>query len=177
VGLIGLVDGVTLSAYQAALNANTSAISELNNAKKTLKTLVNTTSGTSIDFTGIPSTTKKITAMFNGVSTNGSSIVQIQLGSGTVQTSGYASRVASTNLTTGVPLNGTTSTVARNSTVVFVNINGNTWIAYGTSDNNSSAESITGIVSLSGTLDIIRITTVNGTDTFDAGSVNIMYEG
>ena len=37
--------------------------------------------------------------------------------------------------------------------------------------------SVTGAVSLSGTLDRIRLTTVNGTDTFDAGSVNIMYEG
>jgi hypothetical protein len=29
---------------------------------------------------------------------------------------------------------------------------------------------------LSGTLDRIRLTTSNGTDTFDAGSVNILYE-
>jgi hypothetical protein len=32
-------------------------------------------------------------------------------------------------------------------------------------------------VSLSGTLDRIRLTTVNGSDTFDAGSINIIYEG
>jgi hypothetical protein len=36
---------------------------------------------------------------------------------------------------------------------------------------------IAGHVSLSGALDRIRLTTVNGTDTFDAGSVNIIYEG
>ena len=32
-------------------------------------------------------------------------------------------------------------------------------------------------VTLSATLDSVRITTVNGTDTFDAGSINILYEG
>jgi hypothetical protein len=35
----------------------------------------------------------------------------------------------------------------------------------------------TGSLALGGTLDRVRITTVNGTDTFDAGSINIMYEG
>jgi hypothetical protein len=33
-----------------------------------------------------------------------------------------------------------------------------------------------GSVTLSGTLDRVRITTVNGTDTFDAGTINILYE-
>jgi hypothetical protein len=33
-----------------------------------------------------------------------------------------------------------------------------------------------GSKTLSGTLDRVRITTVNGTDTFDAGSINILYE-
>ena len=42
-----------------------------------------------------------------------------------------------------------------------------------------SAQTLTsgGSVTLSGILDRIRITTVNGTDTFDAGSINILYEG
>lgn len=33
------------------------------------------------------------------------------------------------------------------------------------------------IKTLSATLDRVRLTTVNGTDTFDAGLVNIIYEG
>ena len=33
-----------------------------------------------------------------------------------------------------------------------------------------------GRVTLSGALDRVRVTTVNGTDTFDAGSINILYE-
>ena len=55
-----------------------------------LMTAQNSTSGTSIDFTGIPSWVKKITVMFNGVSTNGASNLRIQLGSTTMQTSGYS---------------------------------------------------------------------------------------
>ena len=74
-----------------------------------------TTSGTAIDFTGIPSWVKRITVIINRVSTNGSSIPQIQIGAGHK--------------------------------------------------------------ALAGTLDRIRLTTVNGTDTFDAGAVNILYEG
>ena len=53
-----------------------------------------TTSGTSITFTGIPSWVKRITVMFNGVSTSGTSPVQIQLGAGSVTTTGYSSRIA-----------------------------------------------------------------------------------
>jgi len=33
-----------------------------------------------------------------------------------------------------------------------------------------------GSKSLSAALDRVRITTVNGTDTFDAGAINILYE-
>jgi hypothetical protein len=49
------------------------------------------TSGTSINFTDIPSWVKRITVMFNGVSTSGTSIRQAQLGAGSVTTSGYTS--------------------------------------------------------------------------------------
>lgn len=65
-----------------------------------LGTAVASTSGTSIDFTGIPSWAKKITVMFSGVSTSGTSVIQIQLGSGSVQTSGYASNAS--GFTSGV---------------------------------------------------------------------------
>ena len=54
-------------------------------------TAVASTSGTSIDFTGIPSWAKRITVMFNGVSTNGTSQQLIQIGSGSVNATGYSS--------------------------------------------------------------------------------------
>ena len=48
-----------------------------------------------------------------------------------------------------------------------------------TTGNSDTAQISTGggSISLAGTLDRVRITTVNGTDTFDAGTINIRYEG
>jgi hypothetical protein len=147
------------------------------------------TSGTSIDFTGIPSWAKKITVILNGVSTNGTSAVQIQIGSGSVETSGYLGSTtttitssATTTATTGVLLdNGTAPSAAatRIGNITFILISGNTWISSGVYGYTNTP--ITGAVAYSkttaGSLDRIRLTTVNGTDTFDAGSINIMYEG
>lgn len=152
-------------------------------------TAVASTSGTSIDFTGIPSWVKRITVMFNGVSTNGTSIVQVQLGtSGGFTTTGYngtTGYVNNTNVTnmnnisTGLGVgSNNSSTDTRNGICTITNLNGNIWTSFALI--GLSAGSSTGIgagsVSLSGTLDRIRITTVNGTDTFDAGSINILYE-
>ena len=61
---------------------------------------------------------------------------------------------------------------------MYINLlTGNTWVS--THSLNSGGESFMGSGSktLSSTLDRIRITTVNGTDAFDAGSINILYEG
>ena len=150
-------------------------------------TAVSSTSGTSIDFTGIPSWVKSITVMFSGVSTNGTSQVQIQLGSGSAQTTGYrgsvdtsATTVSAAAVTTGLALErtgGVSAANSRNGTARFCLIGSNIWagvaqIGYESNQLSQSACAVT----LSGTLDRVRITTVNGTDAFDAGSVNILYE-
>lgn len=153
--------------------------------KLTSGTAVATTSGTAIDFTSIPSWVKRITVMLNGVSTNGANPILVQVGSGSVQATGYNSVGAGYNTTIGTT--GSTAgflirTLAASSTVVGIMtialVSGNTWVAsfvgqVSTTDGATSS----GNVTLSGTLDRLRITTVNGTDTFDAGSVNILYEG
>jgi len=155
-------------------------------------TAVASTSGTSIDFTSIPSWVKRVTVMFNGVSTNGTSLTQIQIGAGSVTTSGYAatssfSSVSSNQYayaTTGFILDNVSTsgvTITRSGSIQILLIGSNTWIASG----NISAGSVGQVTNacggnspaLGGTLDRIRITTVNGTDTFDAGSINILYEG
>jgi hypothetical protein len=150
-------------------------------------TSVATTSGTSVSFTGIPSWVKRITLMLNGVSTNGSSFVQAQLGSTTFTTSGYVgcevlsggtNFAAGLNLSAGfmIAYNGAADT--RYGSMVFTNISGNIWICQyiiGVSNTNVSGYG-SGSVTLSGVLDRVQLTTVNGTDTFDAGSVNILYE-
>ena len=177
---------------QAPAVAGTSVLTLPANTTGTLATRITSgtavasTSGTSIDFTGIPSWVKRITVMFNGVSTNGSSSVLIQLGySGGIINTGYLAN--STYLYTagirGQYTTGFGSTYAsgvnvQNGITTICNINGNTWIASGVlgdySDN--ATVQLSGIVTLIGKLDRIRVTTVNGTDTFDAGLINILYE-
>lgn len=155
----------------------------------TLGTEVATTSGTSIDFTGIPAGVKRITVMFKGVSTNSTSNLLVQLGdSGGVETSSY---VGSTSITTtgANAINFSTGFLISQQrqagwadhgimTILLMDSATNTWV-------NSSSVGIVGIAgtqqgsgskSLSATLDRIRLTTVNGTSTFDAGSINISYE-
>jgi hypothetical protein len=145
------------------------------------------TSGTNIDFTGIPSWAKRITVMFNGVSTNGSSLHLVRLGiSSGIVSSGYigasGNRAGEAANTTGfLPWwNGVpTAALAWSGSMVITNITGNVW-------NQTTLMSATstptvgfgsGVVSLADVLDRVRITTVNGTDLFDAGSINVMWEG
>lgn len=147
-----------------------------------------TTSGTSKDFTGIPSWVKRITIMLNGVSTSGTSVPLIQIGTGgSPTTSGYlgsgsyaSATITSAAYTTGFGLVGgaITAGVTLSGNIVISNIDGNVWIASYTGAYTSAATTWygSGNVTLAGVLDMVRITTVNGSDTFDAGFVNIMYE-
>ena len=152
-------------------------------------TAVASTSGTSIDFTGIPSWVKRITVMFNGVSTNGTSPVQIQIGdSGGIETTNYLGtgvyQITGTNATSmssGFLIESSTNTSAaavRNGFATIVLLSNNIWSFvgnFGRSDNGSVISGYGG-KTLSDILDRVRITTVNGTDTFDAGTINILYE-
>lgn len=152
-------------------------------------TAVASTSGTSIDFTSIPSWVKRITVIFNGVSVSGTSDMLIQTGtSGGVVTTGYSATAgrlggagtSNNTYTTGFPCvyNGT-ATYTYTGTIVITNITGNTWIALATTVPSNTSGQITigsGSIALGSALDRVRLTTVNGTDTFDAGSINILYE-
>jgi hypothetical protein len=148
----------------------------------TTRTSVASTSGTAIGFTGIPSWVKRITIMFNGVSTNGTSFVQVQIGSTTYTTSGYVSST-STNGANGSSTTGFIATVnssaadVRTGLMTITNLSGNIWVMganIGSTFPNCSTSM--GVVTLSGVLDRVQVTTINGTDTFDAGSINIFYE-
>jgi hypothetical protein len=152
-------------------------------------TAVASTSGTSIDFTGIPSWVKRITVMLAGVSTSGTSNILFQLGdSGGVETTGYlgsgsvigASSASSANFTTGFGLTGATASYdySGNLTICLQDSTSNTWVANGFFGSSTITATwfTSGKKPLSATLDRIRITTVNGTDTFDAGTINILYE-
>jgi hypothetical protein len=151
-------------------------------------TAVASTSGTSIDFTSIPSWVKRITVMLNGVSTSGTSILLAQLGdSGGIETTGYNSCIftngAQTNSTAGFQLQFTgNAAFALSGHIVFTLLDASTnnWIGSGTiagTTSNNTVSSVAGQKATSSTLDRVRITTTNGTDTFDGGSINILYEG
>jgi hypothetical protein len=152
-------------------------------------TAVATTSGTRIDFTSLPSWVRRITVVFTSVSTSGISPVQIQLGdSGGIETTGYtgtAVSIISTNTlniasyTSGAVLIGVLATTVRSGSMVITNIDGNQWqfSSINANDDSGYLGWASAIKTLSATLDRVRLTTVNGTDTFDAGLVNIIYEG
>jgi hypothetical protein len=142
-----------------------------------------TASGTSVDFTSIPSWVRRITVMLSGVSTNGASNPLIQVGAGSVTTSGYlAGSVETTTRATYTTGFGLVSSAAANllyGHIVITNLTSNTWVCSYTLYLNQTLAYICaggGNVTLSGVLDRVRITTVNGTDTFDAGTINILYE-
>jgi hypothetical protein len=150
----------------------------------------NSTSGTSINFTDIPSWVKRITLMLNGVSTSGSSNYLVQLGdAGGVETTGYVSASTTTN-TTAASTSSTAGFIIRISTgdgagtimtgsIIFTLGGTNTWFAQGVLSAGTATPSsfqVSGVKTLSDVLTTVRLTTVNGTDTFDAGSVNILYE-
>ena len=153
-------------------------------------TTVASTSGTSIDFTGIPSWVKRITVMFSGVSTTSTSPYQIQLGAGSVDTASYITSCTSIQSAAASSQSGTTgffiTTTANmgaaatiNGGIVFSLLGSNTWVGSGSFSREAGSNTMffsAGSKTLSGTLDRVRITTVNGTDTFDAGSINILYE-
>ena len=153
-------------------------------------TAVASTSGTSIDFTSIPSWVKRITVMLAGVSTNGTSPLLLQIGdSGGIENTGYSgmsglmhSTGANTyvGVTSGIPLGFSTMTAASaySGSLTITNISGNEWAVAGTLATTGVLYlmGFAGVKTLSATLDRVRITTVNGTDTFDAGSINILYE-
>jgi hypothetical protein len=156
------------------------------NGRMVLATAQNSTSGTFVDFTGIPSWVKKITVMFNGVSTNGTSPLIIQLGTGpsTFITSGYTGAV-STSVSTTFSSTGFSLTIAAvaaglySGQAIISSMSGNNWVSTSIMAQASVNGTQYGATSVAAgaVIDRIRITTVNGTDTFDAGSINILYEG
>ena len=152
----------------------------------TLGTPVVSTSGTSITFTGIPAGTKQIIVSFRGVSTSGTSAKVIRLGdAGGIETTGYisvgASVVNGTSLiTNGFSINSTLASDVINGSVrlTLENSTNYEWVASGTfgiSGGSTDSLVTSGGKALSAELDRISVTTQNGTDTFDAGEINIAY--
>jgi len=145
------------------------------------------TSGVAVQFTGIPSWARRITVAFNGVSSNGTNNLLVQLGTGGAPTvTGYTgnsvfswvSGVVPVSSTAGIPVFNNAASYIHYGHLVFTNISGNTWLA--------SCEFVTagtqgstiagGVVTLAGALDYLRVVAANGTDAFDAGAINLFFE-
>lgn len=149
-------------------------------------TAVASTSGATIDFTAIPAWVRRVTVMFQGVSTNGTSAPLIQLGtSGGPVTTGYLGTTgdvvgaAVANFTTGFQISTAVNAASvLHGTMVIENITGNAWVASGNFGRSDTAQLFltAGSVSLAAALDRVRITTVGGVNTFDAGTVNVSWQ-
>ena len=195
----GTISGVSATGLTTAQTVTTSAITDASVTPAKLSQpftsgiAVASTSGTSIDFTSIPSWVKRITIMLSGVSTNGASNIIAQLGdSGGIENTGYSASVAiiaaSSNTTrlskytTYFGINWTEDATYLNyGNIVFTNVSGNLWTGTGLcyqEQGGGDAHLImaSGSKSLSATLDRVRISTAGGTATFDAGTINILYE-
>lgn len=148
------------------------------------------TSGNSIDFTSIPSGVKRIVIMFVGVSTNGTAAIIVQIGdSGGIETTGYSGSLISTisgSANTGsartdgfgVSNPAAASSLFHGSLILSLeNSSAFTWVGQGITglSTGNQTDQSGGSKSTSAELDRVRITTANGTDTFDAGVINISF--
>jgi len=170
--------------------ANLTATGTFGGGVITSGTAVASTSGTSIDFTSIPSWVKRITVMFDGVSTSGSSSILVQLGTSSgIESSGYISysnqtgnsiSSAGVTSTAGLIISFTSGANIIYGNMTITKLTGNQYtegVNMGLNAGANFALQGGGSKTLSGVLDRIRITSGNGTDTFDAGTINILYEG
>ncbi len=180
----GAIEEITVG---TGLSLSAGSLTATGSVGITLGTAVASTSGTSIDFTGIPSGTKRITINFAGVSTSGSDTIYIQLGdAGGVEATAYLGSGGNmggptfTNYTTSFAPNTAAGSVVVHGTVILTLVNAATftWVCIGhlgRSDSNNG-HIFGGSKSTSAELDRVRITTSAGSDTFDAGQINITYE-
>lgn len=158
------------------------------NGRMVLETSKSATS-TAVDFTGIPSWAKRITVILDSVSTLSTGVPALRLGTSSgVENTGYTSTVSNigpssvasqASVTSGFEL--VTTGAAANSysgICVVANVTGNVWVLSGTAHNGTTSSHVfNGRKALSAILTRIQLTTTAGTDTFDAGTINILYEG
>jgi hypothetical protein len=158
------------------------------------KTQSATTSGTSVTIGSIPSTVDFFKVIIDGVSTNGTNYPIIQLGdSGGIETSGYTGLYTNWSGTSsatgdsatfgGFPCNPTSGMAAGAATDAVLTFTraasgSNKWLCeFGGQNTVTGAYHFRGFgaKTLSATLTQVRLTTIGGTDTFDAGGIALIY--
>ncbi len=187
----GLVELATAAEARAGTDTGRGITpATMQDAKMVYATTVAATSGTSIDFTAIPSWARRVTVFLNQVSKSGTSQITIRLGTGgTPAATGYEAGAVDFAVaaqggaasTTGFPLNSSisaTTTYSGQFTIEKSATAANTWVCFGSFNGAATAQigMTNGIITLGGVLDMVRVTMENGTDTFDAGSVTVRWE-
>ncbi len=178
---------VSVASLQAGLAATDAALAaDIASSRVKLQTPVSASSQTEIDFTGIPSWVNRVTVLPAGLSTNGTSVILIQLGTSVgVEATGYDSAGAvlsggaggNSSSTAGFHIVPNAASNTLSGAVTLTKTTGDTWVASGVVKRAATAVFfVSGDKTLAGVLDRVRITTGGGTDTFDAGSVNISWE-
>lgn len=144
------------------------------------------TGATSFDITGIPSGVRQITAMLIGVSTSSTSDYIIQLGtSGGIVTTGYQGRCVSPGASFSAYSNGfvillTVGAAGLHTGRLSLSLQNKTDVSWVGSSllsgtNTNVLDVGAGDVSLASELAQLRLTTVGGTNTFDAGVWSIQF--
>lgn len=146
-----------------------------------------TVSGTSVTFTGIPSTAKQVLINFNNINFTGICRMQVRLGnSGGIQSTGYnATNISAVTTLSGYGSNSefpiqVNYASAQNCGVMILNLHdasSNTWVASSVTGNaptNNALQIGAGTKTISGgTLSQIEIST--SSSAFSSGSINLMY--
>lgn len=160
------------------------------NASTTFDTLETTTSGSSVTFSSLPTAIKRITVIFNGVSATGSTTFGVRLGdSGGIETTGYTSSlvggVSANSLSSGTSttqflawpsvVGGASRAIVGHMVLTRLGAGSNVWICSSVINDNGVAVGYmgAGTKTLSAELDQVQVLS---SGTFDAGSVNILYE-
>jgi hypothetical protein len=144
---------------------------------------INTTAGTNVDYTTVPSWAKKVTVSFNGVSTNGVNFLLAEIGNATPETTGYLSAgtnfTASSSSVAGFIIESSAAANLVSGQMVLVQVSANVWIESHTLSYPIGTLFFVGAGSktTAAAVTVVRLTTVGGTDTFDAGSYTITFEG
>lgn len=184
----GKVNALALDASGNAAVLGTLTQAGVATLRRQVGATVNTTSGTAVEITlAAPSWAKRVILAFNSVSTTGTSPMLIQIGSGSFATSGYNSAAMLADNGGMNTLSSTAGFILMHASKAGISLSGNVYLEL--SNSNLWTESFSlgssgniacmggGHISLGGALDRIRITTVGGTDTFDAGSITSIFEG
>jgi hypothetical protein len=152
----------------------------------TAATAQSPTTGTTVTFTSIPSWVKRITVMISGVSLTSNDYFGIQLGTSSgYESSGYLGAYSSlpsggaiggSNLSSSFIVGGFNATYTSNGLATICLVSSTTWAFNSVTGSTGASLVITcgGTKAVATTLDRLQIIANSGT--FDAGTINILYE-